>query len=150
MIKNSSICIIKKKQLNSNVCMCMCRSGTLSSRSDGNFQASHNLVIFKRTTSFLVRRVTFPSLVCMIADRITVSLPGKTGLDDAVQPKVSWIVDQWLERPTQLQTQTQTYRKHGSGRKRERRHNSGAKIGDEFTLSLAKNSHFSFLPSHFP
>ena len=23
-------------------------------------------------------------------------------------------------------------------------------IGDEFTLSLAKNSHFSFLPSHFP
>ena len=22
--------------------------------------------------------------------------------------------------------------------------------GDEFTLSLAKNSHFSFLPSHFP
>ena len=25
-----------------------------------------------------------------------------------------------------------------------------AKIGDEFTLSLAKNSHFSFLPSHFP
>ena len=23
-------------------------------------------------------------------------------------------------------------------------------IGDELTLSLAKNSHFSFLPSHFP
>ena len=23
-------------------------------------------------------------------------------------------------------------------------------IGDEFTRSLAKNSHFSFLPSHFP
>ena len=23
-------------------------------------------------------------------------------------------------------------------------------IGDEFTLSLAKNSHFSILPSHFP
>ena len=23
-------------------------------------------------------------------------------------------------------------------------------IGDEFTLSLAKTSHFSFLPSHFP
>ena len=23
-------------------------------------------------------------------------------------------------------------------------------IGDEFTLSLAKNSHFSFVPSHFP
>ena len=25
-----------------------------------------------------------------------------------------------------------------------------AKIGDEFTLSLAKNLHFSFLPSHLP
>ena len=24
------------------------------------------------------------------------------------------------------------------------------RIGDEFTLSLAKHSHFSFLPSHFP
>ena len=30
------------------------------------------------------------------------------------------------------------------------RHHCRAKIGDEFTLSLAKNSHFSFLPSHFP
>ena len=43
------------------------------------------------------------------------------------------------------------------GRERERererrkwRHHCRAKIGDEFTLSLAKTSHFSFLPSHFP
>ena len=38
-------------------------------------------------------------------------------------------------------------------RERERRkwrHHCRAKIGDQFTLSLAKNSHFSFLPSHFP
>ena len=34
--------------------------------------------------------------------------------------------------------------------RRKWRHHCRAKIGDEFTLSLAKNSHFSFLPSHFP
>ena len=34
--------------------------------------------------------------------------------------------------------------------RRKWRHHYRAKIGDEFTLSLAKNSHFSFLPSHFP
>ena len=37
-------------------------------------------------------------------------------------------------------------------RKRDRRkwrHHCRPKIGDEFTLSLAKKSHFSFLPSHF-
>ena len=33
--------------------------------------------------------------------------------------------------------------------RRQWRHHCRAKIGDEFTLPLAKNSHFSFLPSHF-
>ena len=44
-------------------------------------------------------------------------------------------------------------RDRDTDRERERRkwrHHWRAKIGDEFTLSLAKNSHFSFLPSHFP
>ena len=35
-------------------------------------------------------------------------------------------------------------------KRRKWRHHCRAKIGDEFTLSLAKNSYFSFLPSHFP
>ena len=34
--------------------------------------------------------------------------------------------------------------------RRKWRHHCRAKIGDEITLSLAKISHFSFLPSHFP
>ena len=44
-------------------------------------------------------------------------------------------------------------RERDTERERERRkwrHHCRAKIGNEFTLSLAKNSHFSFLPSHFP
>ena len=46
-------------------------------------------------------------------------------------------------------------RERDTDRQRERerrkwRHHCRAKIGDECTLSLAKNSHFSFLPSHFP
>ena len=43
------------------------------------------------------------------------------------------------------------YRQRERDRERRKwRHHCRAKIGDEFTLSLAKNSHFSFLPSHFP
>ena len=34
--------------------------------------------------------------------------------------------------------------------RRKWRHHCRAKIGDEIALSLAKISHFSFLPSHFP
>ena len=49
------------------------------------------------------------------------------------------------EREREKDTDRQTERE-----RRKWRHHCRAKIGDEFTLSLAKNSHFSFLPSHFP
>ena len=51
------------------------------------------------------------------------------------------------EREREIQRERERERERD---RRQWRHHCRAKIGDEFTLSLAKNSHFSFLPSHFP
>ena len=51
------------------------------------------------------------------------------------------------EREREIQTERERERDR---ERRKWRHHCRAKIGDELTLSLAKNSHFSFLPSHFP
>ena len=53
------------------------------------------------------------------------------------------------EREREWERETEIQRSRERDR-RKWRHHCRAKIGDEFTLSLAKNSHFSFLPSHFP
>ena len=64
----------------------------------------------------------------------------------------SYIVREVLSvRERERDTDRQRERERERERERRKwRHHCRAKIGDEFTLSLAKNSHFSFLPSHFP
>ena len=66
----------------------------------------------------------------------------------------SYIVREVLsvrERERERERERDTERERERERERRKwRHHCRAKIGDEFTLSLAKNSPFSFLPSHFP
>ena len=103
-----------------------------------------------------------------LVDKIKAAQNRKSTTPKSTRLPVHFRVDFY---PTDFWLTFRYYRKRGSAsyivrevlslRERERdtdreresrkwRHHCRAKIGDEFTLSLAKNSHFSFLPSHSP